>query len=119
MIPPYEKLVQELIDIGQTPVDAHRNAFVALACAQTWTKARIGKWLGISRARVGQKYDKLAYYATHRSDVPCLTDTIAYAESHRAVMTNQDNTVAFDASDWDDLDRAKEWLQLVSSASAV
>lgn len=107
-------LVKELIAIGQVPTDAYRNAFVALAVAKGWTKARVAAWLGISRARVGQKYDKLAYYATHRSDCPVLTAVIEKAEKTEA--KNGGSLVGFQATDWDDLDTASGLLKAMVDA---
>lgn len=86
---------------------------MALACSRGWTKARVGHWLGISRARVGQKVDKLLHYATSRDDVPVLTELMVKATKTKARRTDNDKLVAFTRSDWDDLEMARSLLEKV------
>lgn len=106
-----EKLVTEFRDvIGLEAVDASRSAFTALAVSKGWTKARIGRYLGISRARVGQKVDKLEHYALTQR-VPVLTATLKAAPSKATAAGSQG--VAFTASDWQDDQFATGMLQLV------
>lgn len=103
-----DTLIAELTEkVGLEPVDAHRSAFTALACSAGWTKARVGRYLGISRARVGQKVDKLLHYATTRSDTPVLTATMRQAVRTPPVRTEYDELIEFDQADWEDLDFAR------------
>lgn len=109
-----DQLVAELVgQIGLEPVDAYRSAFTALACSQGWTKARVGRWLGISRARVGQKVDKLLHYATTRDDVPVLTNTMKAAHGAEIKRTDMDDLVAYHADDWRDLEFARRLIDNV------
>lgn len=110
-------LIQELQQIGLEPVDAHRSAFTALACSTGWTKARVGRWLGISRARVGQKVDKLLYYATTREDVPTLTRVMTQAVNTRAARTDRDDIVEYGPTEWADLDLARALIDRIGSAA--
>lgn len=105
------KLVAEFRDvIGLDAVDASRSAFTALAVSKGWTKARIGRYLGISRARVGQKVDKLEHYAIAQR-VPVLKATLAKAP---AKATNAGSPgIGFHADDWQDESFALGLLQLV------
>jgi hypothetical protein len=113
-----DKLVRELSEkIGLEAVDAHRSAFTALACSSGWTKARVGRWLGISRARVGQKVDKLLYYATTRKDVPTLTRVMTTAANIRASRSDYDDLVAYEPEEWDDLDLARRLIDSVVDGS--
>lgn len=106
-----EALIGELTEkVGLDAVDAHRGAFTALACSQGWTKARVGRWLGISRARVGQKFDKLLHYATTREDVPQLRAVMLAANRKSPEPGAYDDVVAYEASAWDDLEFAKALL---------
>lgn len=108
-------LLRELTEeIKLEPVDAHRSAFTALACARGWTKARTGRYLGISRARVGQKVDKLLHYATTLETVPTLTRTMRRAVRMVPARGNMDAVVEFRADDWNDLEFARQmvdWLE--------
>ena len=76
------KLLNELEGSGLSAVDAHRSAFAALAFSRGWSKAKIGRFLGISRARVGQKIDKLWLYA---NSCPTLEE-----------LLEQDQTIRFE-----------------------
>ncbi len=111
-----DALVAELSEkVGLDAVDAHRSAFTALACSKGWTKARVGRWLGISRARVGQKFDKLLHYATTRDDTPVLTTTMRLAVRTPARRTEYDDVVAYSVGQWNDLDFARSMMQHVDT----
>lgn len=115
-----EALIQELTDrVGLDAVDAHRSAFTAIACSKGWTKARVGRWLGISRARVGQKFDKLLHYATTRDDTPVLTTTMRKATRTIPRQTELDVVVEHHANDWLDEDFARLMLDHLIDAAAL
>lgn len=106
-----EDLVRELTEqVNLGAVDAHRSAFAALACSNGWSKARVGRYLGISRARVGQKIDKLLHYATTLDTVPILTKTMKQAVRKKSVRGEYDDVVEFGAEQWEDLNFAKQLL---------
>lgn len=115
-----EALIRELTDqVGLDAVDAHRSAFTALACSEGWTKARVGRWLGISRARVGQKFDKLLHYATTRDDTPVLTETMRKAARVETRRTDYDIVVTHAVLDWNDLDFARSMIEHVDLDAAA
>lgn len=98
-------LVGELEAVAHlSRVDAQRAAFVAIALAQGWTKVRIGRWLGISRARVGQKVEKLEQYAYvgKRKRAPVLVKLMARASKTDAQPTARDGVIQFQPEDWND-----------------
>jgi hypothetical protein len=106
-----DDLVAELTGpVGLGAVDAHRSAFIALSCAQGWTKARIGRYLGVSRARVGQRFDKLLHYATTLDTVPRLTEQMQRAVRVTPRRGEYDDLVEFKVEDWQDLDFARDLL---------
>ncbi len=95
------KLISELEGHGLGAVDAHRSAFAALAYSRGWSKAKIGRFLGISRARVGQKIDKLWLYA---NACPTLNGLL---EEDPAKYRDADFAVGFTADDWQDIEFAR------------
>jgi hypothetical protein len=101
-----ERLVHELQEqAGLNEVDAYRAAFTALALAEGWSKARIGRYLGISRARVGQKVEKLQDYA-HTLKVPTLKRLMSKADiAHR--VRDERLAIQFKTADWSDLEFAR------------
>jgi hypothetical protein len=109
-----DRLVADLRRVGLGDVDAHRAAFCALALADGWSKARIGRYLGISRARVGQKVDKLHdYAATDEAGTawPTLRHVLVVADSARP-WQGRDTLVEFEASAWDDLEFARRMCDI-------
>lgn len=110
-----DRLVAELRDhCGLGDVDAHRAAFCALALARGWPKARIGRYLGISRARVGQKAEKLQDYAhEHAERMPTLTRALTVADSVTATPSGGP-VVEFSVEDWSDLSFAAGLCEIVS-----
>jgi hypothetical protein len=92
-------------------VDAYRAAFAALALADGWSKARIGRYLGISRARVGQKIDKLFDYTLH-VEVPQLKAVLACASEAKAQQDAAARMVEFKPEDWRDLEWARQMCEI-------
>lgn len=110
-----DRLIAEFTDkIGLEVVDAHRVAFTALAVDRGWTKARIGRYLGISRARVGQKVEKLEHYAATVSAVPTLKALMRHAKTVKAERRDSDDLVRYDAKDWASLEFARSLVDLVA-----
>lgn len=103
-----ETLIRELTEeVGLEQVDAHRSAFTALACASGWTKARVARYLGITRARVGQKFDKLLHYATTLDSTPTLTGVMLRASRTQAEAGPNDAMVEYTVADWEDEEFAR------------
>lgn len=93
-------LIGEFRDhVGLTETDAYRSAFCALAVNRGWSSARVGRYLGISRARVGQRVEKLRQYTESRDDMPVLTTLMAQPT---APTLGPDLPVAFEPSAWAD-----------------
>jgi hypothetical protein len=101
--------------VGLDLVDAHRSAFVAFACSQGWTKARIGRYLGISRARVGQKVDKLEHYASETTGVPTLKAVMRKCETVKSTRRESDDLVVYTFDDWRDVEFARRLVESVAS----
>ena len=81
-------------------MDAHRAAFAVLAVHKGWPKARIGRWLGISRARVGQRVAKYEKYAEDSTEFPQLAKALKEAAP---VTRDTQRSVGFSQDDWRDL----------------
>lgn len=110
--PKAKRLVKELTDqLDLAPVDARRAAFAVLAVHEGWPKARIGRWLGISRARVGQRVAKYEKYAASRDDMPQLKAALASA---KPVTRDTQRSVGFSQADWQDERFAVEMLNAVA-----
>lgn len=62
--PAIARLVGELeTRLGLDETEARRAAFVVVAYSRKWSKSKIARYLGITRARVGQRVKKfLAYH---------------------------------------------------------
>lgn len=106
-----DRLIAEFTQtIGLEATDAHRSAFVAFAVSKGWSKARIGRYLGISRARVGQKVDKLEHYA-HSCPVPTLK---ALMQASPARSTTDERIVQYEPDDWTDLEFARALIDRVA-----
>ena len=117
-------LVRELTDVcGLDEYSAPRWAFVVMTHNQGWSGARIGRYLGVSRARVDQILSRLREFAgidprpdAKRSDVkygldvPVLTDLLKNAQRMR-VRTER---VGFAPEDWQDDEFAAGMLKMIS-----
>jgi hypothetical protein len=96
--------------VGLSPTEARRSAFIALAAAQGWNNARIGRYLGVHRVRIGQKLEKYQTYI-ESGEMPLLTEVMV------AVHPGSDTTpgvVAFTQTDWENADFAMGMLALVA-----
>ena len=110
-----ERLVLELQKgLGLSPVDARRAAFVVLATTQKgWRKAKIARFLGVTRARVGQRVARLERYATEDTRYPVLEQMFSDAVELEKIGA-ADTTVAFKPDDWEDLRFADDLLKRVA-----
>lgn len=105
------KLVTELQEqLGLGPIDAHRSAFVALAYRRGWTKARIGRYLGITRARVEQKIERFKRHA-ETGEMPTLSKVMRGANGREP--QGKDMRIGFSSDRWNDLTFAAEMLNRV------
>lgn len=58
------QLIEEFRQVlNLSEADASRAAFCVIALSKDWPKAKIGRYLGISRSRIGQKVEKYEQYA--------------------------------------------------------
>jgi hypothetical protein len=110
-------LVREFQEVlGLEPVDAHRSAFTALAFFnRRWTKAKIGRYLGISRARVEQKVNKYVDHAKG-DKMPVLARVVGeQTNGHlpKREKNLRDALVEYTPDDWQDLTFAGEMLKRV------
>lgn len=91
--------------------DALRSAFIVFAYRRGYSKAKIGRFQGISRARVEQKVSKYLQYAQTGALWPVLGDAMPSTppepNGHREV------SVSFKADDWKDLNWAIEMVNRV------
>lgn len=110
------RLVTELEQIGLSAVDAHRGAFTALAVSKRWPDARIGRYLGVTRARVGQRVDKLQEYAA-REDCPLLGSINWAADRKGKNAAPKVPSVAYEQRDWVDIEFAQSLLDIVDNAA--
>jgi hypothetical protein len=97
---------------GLTEADTHKSAFVILALRRGWTKAKIGRYLGISRARVGQKVAKCEQHAAN-CDLPVLQRMLSEIHPNAGDSANMP-PVAFTRAQWDDQEFAYQMLNLVA-----
>jgi hypothetical protein len=108
-----EKLVRELIDvIGQDKTEAHRNAFIVLAAGRRWSKAKIARYLGVTRARVGQKLEKLENYGYEKGELTPVLNAMLPATRERAKPGTHDALVSFKPEEWADPDLAVRLVEL-------
>lgn len=105
-----DELIAEAEDeLGLGRADAARMLFVALAKGQGWTNARISRYLGVSRARVGQKVARNAIYIEQHK-LPKLKKAL----QHQVVeATEEKAAVTFPAESWADRDFAVGVVKLV------
>lgn len=104
--PAAQRLVGELqTKLNLSDVDSRRAAFVVLSIAKGWKKARIARYLDVSRARVGQRVEKYQEYQ-QTGDWPELSK---YNLDEKSDEGNSFN-VSFSRKDWEDTDFADDLL---------
>ena len=110
-----EGLVDEFraTGFGRTEADARRAAFTALTWAAGWSTARMGRFLGVSRARIGQRVEKLKVWAQD-PDMPTLRRVMAKERKVEPAWL-ADMPVAFPADNWQDDSFSGGILSLLSS----
>lgn len=108
-----DRLVQEFRgNLGLDEHDALRAAFVVFAYCRGYSKARIGRFQGISRARIEQKVSKYRQYAADAESWPVLAEVmpatpVPSTNGHREVA------VEFNLEDWSNADFAVEMVNRV------
>lgn len=102
---------------GLTEADAYRSAFAVFALRLGWSKAKIGRYLGISRARVGQRIDRCQEYARGDAPMPVLRRLLLDVEE--AAAGPDDVPVSFAQDDWKDLAFARSMLNQVAERPSV
>lgn len=103
-------LVELQTKLGLSPVDARRAAFTILAVARGWPKARVGRYLGVSRARVHQRVIK---YQTYAADYPNIAKCLK-GDSRRKAETESETVVEFKPEDWESEEFATAMLARVA-----
>lgn len=109
--PKARRLVAELqTKLGLSDVDSRRAAFVVLAVAAGWRKARIGRYLDVSRARVGQRVSRYEQYA-ESGDWPEIGKVLANVKPLQPEkMARNGGHVVFSRKDWESLEFANDLL---------
>ena len=108
------RLVSELQgNLALSDVDARRAAFVPLALKAGWSKARIARYLGVSRARIGQKVRKYEEYArrSEANTYPTLQQVLSDLPD---AVDEETVPVKFKPADWNDEQFAIELLNRVA-----
>lgn len=107
--PKARRLVAELqTKLDLSDVDSRRAAFVVLAIADGWRKARIGRYLDVSRARIGQRVARYEKYA-ESGDWPELGKILNSMKSLQPEARNGGHVV-FSRKDWESLEFANDLL---------
>jgi hypothetical protein len=99
--PEAEKLEQEFEQrLKLNPVEAHRATFVVLALSKGWRHARIARYLGVTRHRIGQRAERYQQYAAS-GEFPALT---GFLNGNTPAPTSESEVhVEFRPEDWQDL----------------
>jgi hypothetical protein len=123
LTPRAQRLVDELESkLNLSKVDAIRAAFTILAMNKGWSKARIGRHLGITRARVHQRIGKYEQYANlydklkpKRHAYPQVAACFKNGgKSLEHPFRDPGNWTEFSPDQWEDLDFAREMLNRVA-----
>lgn len=105
--PAAKRLVGEFqTKLHLSDVDSRRAAFVVLAFAAGWRKARIGRYLSVSRARIGQRVAKYEGYA-ESGEWPEIAKALADCKSPGK---ENGGTVTFSRAEWEDISFADDLL---------
>jgi hypothetical protein len=91
--------------------DAYKLTFMIFALCRGWRKAKISRYLGISRARVGQKIAKCQQYA-ESGNMPVLERLLAQVPEKKD--NNSDVLAQFHPAQWEDPSFAQSMLDLVA-----
>lgn len=75
--------------------DAAIAAFIVMAFNCGWPNAQIGRYTGVSRARIGQKLEKYRKYAYNG-----MPEVARMLTTARTTITRQNVAVAFSQPDW-------------------
>jgi hypothetical protein len=98
------------VNLALSETDSRRAAFVCLAITNGWTKAKIGRYLGISRSRVGQKVTKYEQYAGMPDRFPVLAEVMSDSKP----PNEHGGIVAYTRQDWLDDDFAVQILNTLT-----
>lgn len=109
--PEARKLLKEFEEsLRLDPVEAHRSVFVVLTLAKGWRHARIGRYLGVTRHRIGQRAEKYTEYAAS-GDFPQLAKMLPAAPPEPD--SKSEINVCFKPGDWADLTFARGLIDRV------
>lgn len=109
------KLVAEFqANLGLSEVDAQRAAFCVLAARRGWSKARTGRYLGVSRARVHQRMLKYQVYA-ESGQFPELAKVMDMGNRKPKDPDSGETSVSFTPQHWDDPSFVEGMLQRVQA----
>lgn len=106
------KLVKEFEgQLHLEPIEAYRATFIVLAVERGWQHARIARYLGVTRHRIGQRVQRYREYAM--SDrFPQLSKL--FGDAAPKPNPEQGVKICFQAEDWSDLTLARELINRVS-----
>jgi hypothetical protein len=106
--PKAKRLVAEFqTKLNLSDVDSRRAAFVVLAFAGGWRKARIARYLDVHRQRIGQKITRYQQYADS-GDWPEIGAALAKLQSPGP--ENGGRNVTFSRIEWESIDFANDLL---------
>jgi hypothetical protein len=95
------------------PAEARRTAFLILAHHRGWPKAQIARYMGISRARVGQRIDRLRAHTDKDRLGPIASDLLRGQPVAATGITTP--FLGFEADRWEDRAFADRMLEMVAA----
>jgi hypothetical protein len=104
-----DQLIKELqTTLKLSEADAARASFCVIALSRDWPKAKIGRYLGISRSRVGQKVEKYEQYAED-DRFPVLQSYMS--QIGQSKQTESAALAGYSRKDWEDPKFAGKMLE--------
>lgn len=83
---------------GLSEADCYKSAFAVFALHRGYSKAKIARYLGLTRARVGQKVQKCEEYA-RRGQMPVLASLLESTQYGNGT-DHSDDPIAYTKDDW-------------------
>jgi hypothetical protein len=108
--PAAKRLVAEFqTKLSLSEVYSRRAAFVVLAVSHGWQKAKIARYLGVHRQRVGQQVAKYTDYA-ESGDWPQIAAAFSDIKPSTDPENGNGHHVSFSKAEWESLDFANDML---------